>query len=64
MNYIHTIRVGEQEYAIAPAIDDASADPEKTWSAQKLTQTIGDISGALTRIIATQQSYIDGGAVQ
>lgn len=63
MNYIHTIRVGEQEYAIAPAIDDGSQAADKVWSAQKLTQTLGDLDTALEQILALQQSYL-GGATQ
>lgn len=61
MNYIHTIRVGQQEYAIAPAIDDTSADPKKTWSAQKLTATLGDLDTALASLLALQDTLLGGG---
>ena len=60
MQYIHTIRVGETDYAIAPAIDDTSADPQKTWSAQKLSQTLGQLDAALDGILALQQTYLGG----
>lgn len=60
MNYIHTIRVGEQEYAIAPAIDDTSTDPQKTWSAQKLAAAFGDLDAALDGILAVQNALLGG----
>lgn len=60
MNHIHTIRVGETDYAIAPAIDDSSAAADKTWSAQKLTEMLGDLDRALDRILALQETYLGG----
>jgi len=60
MSYIHTIRVGDTEYSIAPAIDDTSADPEKTWSAQKLTACLGDMETALDGILAIQSALLGG----
>ena len=60
MNYIHTIRVGETDYAISPAIDDASAAADKTWSAQKLSRTLGNIDQALDSVLALQQTYLGG----
>ena len=60
MPYIHTIRVGETDYAIAPAIDDTSADPEKTWSAQKLATTLGDLDAALDAVLAIQNALLGG----
>ena len=63
MNYIHTIRVGETEYAVGSAIDDASGAADKTWSAQKLSQTIGQLDAALDALLALQNSLL-GGAEQ
>ena len=60
MPYIHTIRVGDVDYAIAPAIDDTSADPQKTWSAQKLSQTIGQLDAALDAVLALQNQLLGG----
>lgn len=60
MPYIHTIRVGDEDYAIAPAIDDTSADPEKTWSAQKLAATLGDLDAALDALLAIQNQLLGG----
>ena len=60
MLYIHTIRVGDEDYAIAPAIDDTSADPEKTWSAQKLAATLGDLDAALDALLAIQNQLLGG----
>ena len=60
MPYIHTIRVGDEVYAIAPAIDDTSADPEKTWSAQKLAATLGDLDAALDALLAIQNALLGG----
>ena len=60
MPFIHTIRVGETDYQIAPAIDDSSADPEKTWSAKKLTQTLGDLETALDALLSMQESLMGG----
>lgn len=60
MPYIHTIRVGDEDYAIAPAIDDASADPEKTWSAQKLDATLGNLDAALDALLAIQNQLLGG----
>lgn len=60
MSYIHTIRVGETDYLLSPAIDDTSADPEKTWSAQKLTACLGDIDAALDGVLAIQNTLLGG----
>ena len=60
MNYIHTIRVGETEYAVGSAIDDASTAPEKTWSAQKLTALVGDLDTALDALLVIQNSLLGG----
>ena len=60
MDYIHTIRVGGIDYPIAPAIDDTSADPEKTWSAQKLAATLGDLDSALDALLAIQNALLGG----
>lgn len=60
MDYIHTIRVGGVDYAIAPAIDDTSADPQKTWSAQKLTATLGNLDEALDTLLAIQAALLGG----
>jgi hypothetical protein len=60
MPYIHTIRVGETDYEIAPAIDDTSADPGKTWSAKKLTETLGDLESALDAALAIQETLLGG----
>lgn len=60
MPYIHTVRVGETDYTIAPAIDDTSADPEKTWSAQKLTACLGDLDAALDAVLAIQNALLGG----
>ena len=39
MNYIHTIRVGEQDYAIGTVIDDATLG-EHTWSARNIVDRL------------------------
>ena len=39
MNYIHTIRVGEQDYAIGTAIDD-STPGEQAWSARNIVDRL------------------------
>ena len=62
MPYIHTIRVGEKDYQIAPAIDDTSADPQKTWSAQKLTACLGDLEAALDAVLQIQTTLLGGEA--
>ena len=62
MPYIHTIRVGEKDYQIAPAIDDTSADPEKTWSAQKLSNTLGQLDAALDQLLTLQNTLLGGDA--
>ena len=60
MSYIHTIRVGDTDYQISPAIDDTSADPDKTWSAKKLSACLGDMDTALDAILAIQNTLLGG----
>ena len=60
MNQIHTIRVGETEYSIAPAIDDTSEAADRTWSAKKLAETLGMLDTALEEILALQQACLGG----
>ena len=63
MNYIHTIRVGDTDYAVGSAIDDTSAAADKTWSARKLTALVGDLDAALDALLALQNGLL-GGAEQ
>ena len=59
-----TLTVNGQTYTVADPdaahIDDASAAPDKTWSAQKLSAALGDVETALDGIIAIQNELMGG----
>lgn len=61
-----TLTVNGQTYTVADPdaahIDDSSAAPDKTWSAEKLSATLGDVETALDSIIEIQNDLIGGGA--
>lgn len=60
-----TLTVNGQTYTVADPdaahIDDSSAAPDKTWSAEKLSATLGDVETALDSIIEIQNGLIGGG---
>lgn len=59
-----TLTVNGQTYTVADPdaahIDDSSTAPDKTWSAEKLSATLGDVETALDGIIAMQNELIGG----
>lgn len=59
-----TLTVNGQTYTVADPdaahIDDSSTARDKTWSAEKLSGTLGDVQTALDGIIAMQNELIGG----
>lgn len=62
-----TLTVNGQTYTVADPdaahIDDTSTARDMTWSAQKLSATLGDVETALDGILAIQNELIGGESV-
>lgn len=62
-----TLTVNGQTYTVADPdaahIDDSSTAADKTWSAEKLSGTLGDVETALDGILAIQNELIGGESV-
>ena len=51
---------GADSQEAVSAVKALILDMEKTWSAQKLTEMLGDLDRALDRILALQETYLGG----